>query len=252
MSGTIPSVGPNQTAPPEQKLIAPLWHTIVLVLLILGLSANSYFQAQRPTSGGGVSGELRLTGYLETLIVAWVLVAYVSWPMRRRGITIRKAINARWSSARAVWRDLGIALLVLAGYYVVGLAGAVVLQGHEAKASQTFAQRAPHSALELCVWIALAISAGFCEEFVFRGYLQEQCRRLTASTVAAVVIQALIFGAAHGWEGWAPMLTIFPIALFFGATVAWRKSLAPTMIAHGAADTIGTVGAFLEHVMRRI
>jgi len=67
-----------------------------------------------------------------------------------------------------------------------------------------------------------------------------------------VVIQALIFGAAHGWEGWAPMLTIFPIALFFGAIVVWRKSLAPTMIAQGTADTIGTVGAFLEHVMRRI
>jgi len=48
------------------------------------------------------------------------------------------------------------------------------------------------------------------------------------------------------------MLTIFPIALFFGAIVVWRKSLAPTMIAQGTADTIGTVGAFLEHVMRRI
>ena len=250
MSRTNPSVGPNQTAPPEQKLIAPLWHTILLVLVILGISANGYFQAQRLASRG-ISEGMLLIGDLSDLIIKWGLVAYVSWPMRRRGITIRKAINARWSSARAVWRDLGIALLVLAGYYVVGLAGAVVLQGHEAKASQSFAQRAPHSALELCVWIAVAISAGFCEEFVFRGYLQEQCRRLTGSVAAAVVIQALIFGAAHGYEGWAFMLTVFLIGLFFGAVAAWRKSLAPTMIGHAAADTIGTVGAFLEHVMHR-
>jgi len=78
MSQTIPCVGPNQTAAPEQRLIAPLWHTILLVLLILGISANSYFQAQPTASGGGASGERRLTGYLETIIVAWVLVAYVS------------------------------------------------------------------------------------------------------------------------------------------------------------------------------
>jgi membrane protease YdiL (CAAX protease family) len=193
-----------------------------------------------------------LIGYLADLIIKWGLVAYVSWPMRRRGITIRKAINARWSNARAVWRDLGIALLVLASFYVVALAGAVVLQGHEAKTSRTLSQLAPHTALELLVWIAVALSAGFCEEFIFRGYLQEQCRRITGSVAAAVVIQALIFGGAHGYQGWAPMLTILFIGLLFGAVVVWRKSLAPTMIAHGAADTIGTVGAFLEHVMRRI
>jgi uncharacterized protein len=249
MSQTIPSLSPSQVAPLEQKLIAPLWHTILLVLLILGGSANAYFQVQRTAS---VSGELRLTSYLSNILVLWILVAYVSWPMRRRGITIRKAINAGWFSARAVWRDLGIALLVLSGYYIVGRSGAVVFQGHEAKASQTFAQLAPHSALELSVWMAVAISAGFCEEFVFRGYLQEQCRRLTGSTAAAVVIQALIFGAAHGWEGWANMVTIFFGGLFFGAIAAWRKSLAPTMIGHGAADSVGTVVTFLEHVMRRI
>ena len=252
MSQTIPSVEPNQKASPKQKLIAPLWHTILLVLVILGISANSYLQAQRLASRGGMSEGMLLIGYLSNIIVQWVLVAFVSWPMRKRGTTVRKAINARWSCARAMWRDLGIALLVLAGYYVVGLAGAVVLQGHEAKASQTFAQTAPHSALELCVWIAVAISAGFCEEFVFRGYLQEQCRRITGSVAAAVVIQALIFGAAHGYESWALMLTIFPIALLFGAIAAWRKSLAPTMIAHSAADSVGIVVSFLEHVTRRI
>ena len=199
-----------------------------------------------------MSEGMLLIGYLSNIIVQWVLVAFVSWPMRKRGITVRKAINARWSSARAVWRDLGIALLVLAGYYVVGLAGAVVLHGHEAKASRTFSQLAPHTALEVCVWIAVAISAGFCEEFVFRGYLQEQCRSITGSVAAAVVIQALIFGAAHGYESWALMLTIFPIGLLFGAIAAWRKSLAPTMIAHSAADSVGTVVSFLEHVTRRI
>lgn len=252
MSRTILSVSPIQVAPPGQKLIAPLWHTILLVLVILGGSANSYLQTRRIASGGEMTGELRLTGYLTNIIALWGLVAYVSWPLRRRGITLRKAINARWSTARAVWRDLGIALVVLAGSYVVELAGAGVLRGHEAKASRMLSQLAPHTALELLVLIAVALSASFCEEFVFRGYLQEQCRRITGSVAAGVVIQALICGAAHGYEGWALMLMLFFISLLFGAVVVWRKSLAPTMIAHGAVDTVAAVGGFLEHVMRRI
>jgi hypothetical protein len=52
------------------------------------------------------------------------------------------------------------------------------------------AQMTPHTALERCVSIAVAISAGFCEEFIFRGYLQEQCRGLTGSAAAGVVLQA--------------------------------------------------------------
>jgi hypothetical protein len=75
-----------------------------------------------------VSGELRLTSYLINIIVLWGLVAFVSWPMLRRGITLRKAINARWSAARAVWRDLGIALLVLAGLFTIVVLGSVVFR----------------------------------------------------------------------------------------------------------------------------
>jgi uncharacterized protein len=175
-------------APSKQELIAPLWHTMVLVLVILGVSTNSYFLTLRIVSTGRMSEGTWLILYLPGLVVEWGLVAYVSWPMRRRGITLRKVINARWSTARAIWRDLGIALLVLAGFFAIVVLGSVVFRSHEAKASRTLAQLMPHTALELLVWIAVAISAGFCEEFIFRGYLQEQCRRLTGSP-AAVVLQ---------------------------------------------------------------
>ena len=54
--------------------------------------------------------------------------------------------------------------------------------------------------------VAVVALAGFCEESVFRGYLQEPCRRLTGALPpaywkhrCAVVMQALIFGAAHGF-----------------------------------------------------
>jgi hypothetical protein len=60
MSETIQSVAPNQTAPSERELIAPLWHTFLLVLLIPGVSATSYFLTRRFVSSGRMPGEARL------------------------------------------------------------------------------------------------------------------------------------------------------------------------------------------------
>ncbi len=236
----------------EQKLIAPVWYTLLLVLLILGLSASSYFLTHRAVWSGGIPEHARLVIYLGTLVEEWGLAAYVYLAMRSRGISVRTAINARWSNARAVLRDLGIAMLVAVGFVAIEVLSSVIFRGHTAKASETLAKLTPHSLLELLVWIALSASAGFCEEYVFRGYLQEQCRRMTGSAAAGVIIQALFFGAGHGYQGWAMMVTISFIGLLFGGVAAWRKSLAPTMITHGVMDTIGGIVAFLGHVMHKM
>jgi uncharacterized protein len=236
----------------EREPIAPVWHTIVFVLLILGLSATSYFMTRRLVSGAAASQSARLTTYLFTLVEEWVLFLYVYLGMRTRGVTVQRAIHARWARGRDVWRDIGIALLVLVGFFAIEGVSSVIFRGVNAGASKVLAQLTPHTALELPVWIAVAISAGFCEEFLFRGYLQEQMRRLTGSTGLAVTIQAVFFGAGHGYQGWALMLTIFFIGLLFGVVAAWRKSLAPTMITHGAADTIAGVAAFVAHVMHKM
>jgi uncharacterized protein len=251
MSETIQSVAPNQTAPSERELIAPLWHTFLLVLLILGVSAISYFLTRRFVSSGRMPGEARLIIYLVTLVEEWGLAAYVFLAMRKRGVTVRKVINAGWLNARAVRRDVRIAVLVSAGFLAIEGLGSVVFRGQLATVSWVLERLAPHTVLEMLVWIVLSISAGLCEEFIFRGYLQEQCRRITGIRAAGVTIQALVFGAGHGYQGWAMMVTIFFIGLFFGGIVAWRKSLAPTMITHGAADTIGGVVSFLGHMMHR-
>jgi hypothetical protein len=47
----------------------------------------------------------------------------------------------------------------------------------------------------------VAITAGICEEIVYRGYLQRQLSAFTGSLPIAVCLQAAIFGAAHLYQG---------------------------------------------------
>jgi membrane protease YdiL (CAAX protease family) len=82
----------------------------------------------------------------------------------------------------------------------------------------------------------VALSAGFCEELVFRGYFQRQFHALTGSLAAAVALQALVFGAGHFYEGGWAVAQITLYGVLFGLLAAWRKNLRPGMLAHAWSD----------------
>lgn len=250
MADAVESVSPGALElPPDRKLIAPLWHTILLLLIILGISAVSYFTT-RQISATSIEG--RLLTYAATMVQEWLLFLYVYAGIRARGVTVRRLINARWASGRDVWRDIGVAAIVLVLFWAIEGLSSVIFRSSVGAGSKVVQQLTPHVAIELPVWILLSLSAGFCEEFIFRGYLQEQSKRLTGSVGAAVIVQALFFGLGHGYQGWALMLTIFVIGLLFGIAAARRNSLAPTMIAHASADSFAGIAAFVAHALHKI
>ena len=59
----------------------------------------------------------------------------------------------------------------------------------------------PHSPLEATVYFFLAMTAGYCEELIFRGYLMQQFGLRTSSKTMGILLQAVVFGLAHGYQG---------------------------------------------------
>jgi membrane protease YdiL (CAAX protease family) len=94
----------------------------------------------------------------------------------------------------------------------------------------------PHQALDIALWIALSMSAGFAEELVFRGYFQAQFHALTRNASIALVLQAILFGVTHGYQGARACVTITLYGLLMGALANARGSLRPGMIAHAWTD----------------
>src|ERR1039457_3827728 len=97
---------------------------------------------------------------------------------------------------------------------------------------QQLAFLVPDPTLELVLWFCLSTTAGFCEEIIFRGYLQRQLAAFTNSMLAGVVLSAATFGAAHGYKGAPRMLMLGIFRLIVVLLAWWRKSLRPGMIAH--------------------
>ncbi len=232
---------------PRRPLVAPLWHTIVFVVFVCGYAffgrANvAALESRHVTS--------RVPLYLFMIGFELVLVAYVWFlGVKPAGGTVLGLIGGKWSSAREVWRDIGVAFMFWMVVIVV-LVGLRYSLGVNPQALRATAVLAPRGAVEIFLWLVVALSAGVCEEFVFRGYLQKQFLALTGSDAAAVLLQALIFGAAHSYQGVRGMITIGLYGALFGALAVNRKSLRPGMIQHFMQDSLAGLAAGL--VLKRL
>ena len=105
----------------------------------------------------------------------------------------------------------------------------------------------PQSPFEMVLWVPLSLTGGFCEEVIFRGYLQRQFSVLTRSFVGAIALQAIAFGLSHGYQGWKMMSIIAIYGACFGWLAHWRRSLRPGMLGHALQDTAGGLLAGFLH-----
>lgn len=240
MAEVIQSAPPVDLQSAPSGHAAPAWHTALLILILLGLSAIGYFTSRRFSAQA--DGTARLFTYGATLVQEWLLFLFVLWGERMRSrATVGERIGVR-REKDALVRDIGIAVLA---YGVAAiLNGALSLALHP-PGREVVLQLVPHTLTELALWVPLCVTAGFCEEYIFRGYFQRQFGVFTGSLWAAVVIQAVIFGFAHGYQGASEMFIIFCLGLVFGIVAKLRKSLRPTMIAHFAMDFFAGVIGYL-------
>jgi uncharacterized protein len=222
-----------QPAPSPLKSIAPLWHTALFLLVLGGIAAWGAHRHGLPAFGAS-----RATGYVITMAWEWLLFALAAWGIRLGGGSIQSVVGGSWPTAKQFLNDLAIGILFLVGSNIV-LAGlqAILRPGPNADIGRML----PRSAMEIALWILLSLSAGICEEFTFRGYLQKQLGGWMRNATAAVVIQGIIFGAAHAYQGPKLMLTIVVLGSLIGWLAQWRKSTRPGMISHFLQDAIGGV-----------
>jgi membrane protease YdiL (CAAX protease family) len=222
--------------------IAPVWHTIVVLVVMLGLSlagsVNRGLSPQARAHGRPVS-------YVAVMLFEWATVAFIWWGVSGRGVIMRNLVGGKWQRVTDTFRDLGIAIgfLIIAQLVLGGL-------GHllNATPNQAIRNLLPQGTTETVLFLAVAATAGFCEEVIFRGYLQRQFAALTRAAAGGIVLQGIAFGAGHGYQGWKYMLIIAVFGTMFGTLAHWRCSLRPGMLAHFLQDGAG--GLFGRHLMR--
>jgi hypothetical protein len=233
-TAVLPEVG---YAP--QKAVAPWRHTAILIAFFVLMAAGGAALQHRARGRADLVEHRPDVTLLYVLLVAgeWGLVYYV-WKggLRRSGVSLLQLIGGQWTSLRSVFVDAALAFglwIVWQGFSFLWVRwpGA----GHAGSISPLL----PNGMTEGALWVLLSISAGISEEIVFRGYLQRQLTAFTGRASLALILQAAVFGIAHGYQGVHACLSIAIYGAMFTLLALWRKSLRPGIIAHAWTDIAG-------------
>lgn len=208
---------------------------IMAALLVLGLYQQRAGSGTGSNQGSGqlASHTYAIPIYLTALGMDWALLYFCWAGVRGHGGNLWDLAGGRWKSWRDVLTDLAILLPFWAVWEGAAYGVHLLLGSGSAKSVDSLL---PKSMVEVLVWIATCITAGICEEMAFRGYLQRQFHALTGNIAWAVVLQALVFGIAHGYQGWRNVVVISVLGVLYGALAAWRKNLRVNIVSHAGSD----------------
>jgi len=187
--------------------------------------------------GGAPDG--RIVGYRITLVTEWSLTAVVgiaAWLARRPasslGLVVRSGVA------------LGVELAACAAIGVL-LVRQIAKVRASAKAREAVRRQLartggleslpPRTPAELRAFVALSVTAGVCEEFLFRGFLIAVLAAFMPAWLGAVV-SAVFFGVAHSYQGGRGVLSIAMFGLVMGLLYVWAGSLLPVVLLHIVVD----------------
>jgi membrane protease YdiL (CAAX protease family) len=216
----------------------------------------------------------RLTCWLESLIIGlgvpaaiWIISKLISSsipaavhgsPAQRFLLWILGGVIAEWAFVIAVWfrlrahgssfRDIGVWRSGTWAAWVMALLFAALSIGSNLRLlplmhipiSYAFMPRGFH----LGAALLMGITAGFCEEVLFRAFLMTEFANAGYGKVMQVLGPGIAFGLAHAGylnQGFFPWLGIMLPTAFLGmmwaiAYLLGRRSLLPVMVAHFLND----------------
>jgi uncharacterized protein len=107
----------------------------------------------------------------------------------------------------------------------------------------------PRGKQDIGWWVAISITAGIGEEFVYRGVLFLLLLNLMGEPWSAALISAAIFAVTHLVQGALGAAVIFIFALAFHGLVFLSGDLYAAMAVHAIYDLLA--GLYIGFVVRR-
>jgi membrane protease YdiL (CAAX protease family) len=190
-----------------------------------------------------VSSMERLVLYASTIGFQWFAVAVVAWRAWAHGFTASQLGLVIHSRSRILVASIvGAATIAALQWLNLRRVGKIPLESRGPL--QAIAERIlPQSTIELLPYLALAITAGLCEEFLYRGFAMAALAHVGLQTWAVVLISSVLFGLAHSYQGRGGVVMTLIIGTILGSSRIAYDCLVPAIFWHGAVDVVaGTAG----------
>jgi membrane protease YdiL (CAAX protease family) len=209
-----------------------------LIFLFLGIVIpwRGYTRLKKLLALPSVDTRAKVTIYVATIVFQWALVGVVAWRAFARGLTLAELGLGRGDWATPwVWGLAGA--IVVGGLQWLNLRRIGRMGGEAPDLLRKLASRLlPVSRVEYLPYSVLAVTAGVCEEFVYRGFGMTAFSGAGLPPWAVVLVTSALFGLAHAYQGRAGIISTGILGVLLGAGRLVCGSLIPVMMWHAALD----------------
>ncbi|HKC40660.1 MAG TPA: type II CAAX endopeptidase family protein [Gemmatimonadales bacterium] len=220
---------------------------VVSLLGVASLYEHFYFWPRFRADVAAERPAARTHAYRRGVLGQWLLTiaAFAIWTSRQRPwAALRLTLPQGWRLALGLGFVLAaVALLALQLWSAGRLSPERRVAARPKLGSVAF--MLPHTAREQRWFATLAITAGFCEELLYRGYLPWFFAPWLGP-VGAMILVVAAFGLSHTYQGRKGAIKATLAGAVMAAIVLSTGSLIPAMIVHALIDIGGgTVGYWL-------
>ena len=214
-----------------------------LIFLFLGVVVpwRGHVRLRKLLARPAIDTTEKLTLYAATIAFQWLMLGVVAWRVLARGLTPAElGLSGRVSVNIIVAGLLGAG--IIGGLQWLNLRRMGKMEGRGPDLMRKLTSRIlPQSLVELLPYLALALTAGVCEEFLYRGFAMAALSRAGLPIWAVVRVTSALFGLAHAYQGRAGVLGTGVLGVLLAIARIVYRSLAPVMIWHTAVDVVAGI-----------
>lgn len=228
------------------------WDAWVLLLVLAGLvpfhGVLAYGRLKAAADPIPTRTKLRL--YATIVVMEWALVLLTVAVLRRHGLGLSD-VGQTIGSARL---SLAVVVLGLLGLLALTVFNTRQIQNASRDELSATVQRArkfvPVGSTEILGFALVSLTAGICEEILYRGWLVNFLGALSGSIWIGMVAAAILFGIGHAYQGRQGIIATGVLGIVFGTMFVLVRSLVPGQVIHAAIDLVN--GILAGRVVRRL
>ncbi|GAC1670854.1 MAG: hypothetical protein PVS2B2_01750 [Candidatus Acidiferrum sp.] len=215
------------------------WLIFLALILLIPWRGRQRLQKLLAMPYVGTSELLAL--YFSTIAFQWLAVVVVGWRAWARGFSfVQLGLTLSGGRNVAIASVIGVIVFSLLHWLNLRRIGKLPLLARGPL--QSLAERIlPRSRREYVPYLGLAITAGCCEEFLYRGFVMAVLEHSGFALWSIISISSILFGLAHLYQGRSGFVGTFFVGLVFAVARIAYDSLVPVILWHAAVDIVAGV-----------
>jgi len=214
-----------------------------LIFLVLGVVVpwRGRARLRRILALPDFSSAQRISLYASTILFQWIAAGVAAWRLWRHGFGARDLGLELTDHGRvAVAAVLGATLLATLQWLNLRRVGK--LPKERRGSLQPLAARIlPRNGAELLPYLALAVTAGLCEEFLYRGFAMAALDKAGLVPWEVVLVSSVFFAVAHLYQGRGGLVSTLVLGTVFSVARIAYHSLVPVIVWHIAVDVVAGI-----------